>query len=452
MKKISRILVANRGEIAVRIIRACKSLGIETVLAASEADRDSLPAKMADRTVCIGPPRALDSYFKIDNLIASALGTKSDAIHPGYGFLAEQPELADACNRYGIIFIGPSSETISHMGNKLLAKKMVQDCHIPVIPGSEMVKDSKEAINLAEKIGFPVLLKASAGGGGRGMIIAKDPNDLRMTFDTVSAEAYAAFGDGTLFLEHYIPNARHIEVQVMGDHFGNFVHLGERDCSMQRRYQKIVEESPSPVVSDELRKRICEAALDISKRIGYSSAGTVEFIFDQDDEKFYFLEMNTRIQVEHPVTEQITGVDIVQEQIKIADQRPLSFSQKDIQMSGHAIECRINAEAPELGFRVCPGTIEEWILPQGEGIRVDSHCYSGYTIPLFYDSLLAKIITKGDNRFDAIRRMQYALEDFIVLGVDTTISFHRRLLAHPDFVKGKVNTRWVEDIFLQKST
>jgi acetyl-CoA carboxylase biotin carboxylase subunit len=449
MTKISRVLVANRGEIAVRIINACRSLGIETVLAISEADKDSLPAKMANRAVCIGPPRALDSYFKIDRLIAAALGTKSDAIHPGYGFLAEQPELAKACNQYGIIFIGPSSETIRQMGDKLLAKKMVQDCNIPVIPGSNMVRDSKEAVNVAEKIGFPVLLKASAGGGGRGMVIARNPNDLRMTFDTVSAEAYAAFGDGTLFLEHYIPNARHIEVQVIGDHFGNFVHLGERDCSIQRRYQKILEESPSPAVTEKVREKICKAALDISKHIGYSNAGTVEFILDQDNRRFYFLEMNTRIQVEHPVTEQITGVDIVQEQIKIAGQCPLSFSQKDIRMTGHAIECRINAEAPEAGFRVCPGRIEKWIRPQGKGIRVDSHCYSGYTVPPYYDSLLAKIITSGSNRFDAIQLMQYALKNFTVLGLDTTISFHQRLLENADFINGRVNTHWVEDVFLQ---
>ncbi len=445
MKHISRVLIANRGEIAARIINACKGLGIESVAAVSEADRESLPAKSADRSLCIGPSRSLDSYLSIDALITACLGTGSDAIHPGYGFLSEQPDLVDACEKYGIRFIGPTSDNIRQMGNKLWARKMVEDCGVPTIPGSEKVENVRDAIIIAEEIGFPVLLKAAAGGGGRGMSIVGSSEELESVFDTLSAEVRSAFGDGTLYIEHCIPKARHIEVQVLGDHFGNIIHLGERDCSVQRRYQKMIEEAPSPVVSDELRKEICKAAVTIAKHINYESAGTVEFILDQDKGRFYFLEMNTRIQVEHPVTEQITGVDLVQEQIRIADHQQLGFSQKDIKLKGHAIECRINAESPYIGFSPSPGRIKEWGPPQGPGIRLDTHCYSGYLIPPYYDSLIAKLITTGEDRVRTIECMQSALEKFTVSGVETNIPFHQLLLKHRDFIKGKIYTRWLED-------
>lgn len=448
MTKISRVLIANRGEIAVRIIRACQALGIESVAAVSEVDQESLPAKMADRAVCIGPARALDSYLNIGTLITAALGTGSDAIHPGYGFLAEQPDLVEACEKHHIKFIGPSANSIRKMGNKILARQIVEECGVPTIPGSEKICDVNEAVDTAEKIGFPVLLKAAAGGGGRGMKIARNPEDLKSTFDTLSAEVEAAFGDGTLYLEKYIPNARHIEVQILGDHSGNLIHLGERDCSIQRRHQKLIEEAPSPVVTDKLRDKIGNAAVAIADRIGYESAGTIEFILDQNSGQFYFLEMNTRIQVEHPVTEQISGVDLVQEQIKVAEHQPLSISQKDVRLNGHAIECRINAESVRSGFLPSPGLLKKWNPPNDSGIRVDTHCFSGYLMPPFYDSLLAKVISTGADRTQAIDRMKWALENFVIFGVDTTIPLHSLVLNHSDFINGKINTRWLEDMIL----
>ncbi len=446
MAAISRILVANRGEIAVRIIRACKDLGIETVAAVSEADRQSLAAKQSDHTVCIGPARALDSYLKMNTLIAAALGTKSDAIHPGYGFLAEQPEMAEACQKHGLIFIGPSPENLREMGNKLLARKTVEACSIPIIPGSEKVEDFQAAASIAENIGFPILLKAAAGGGGRGIVIVKDPEGFETVFDTVTAEVQAAFGDGTLYVEKYIANARHIEVQIVADQLGNVIHVGERDCSVQRRYQKVIEEAPSPVVSPQLREEICQAAVDIAKNINYESLGTVEFVLDQDSGKFYFLEMNTRIQVEHPITEQISGIDLVKEQINVAAGRPVSCSQNEVRLQGHAIECRINAELAEADFRPSPGKITQWQLPDGNGVRVDTHCFAGYSVPPFYDSLLAKVIVAGNDRPEAIAHMRFALEHFSVSGVDTTIPFLSKIIDHPDFVNGNINTRWIEDV------
>ncbi|MFC1937198.1 acetyl/propionyl/methylcrotonyl-CoA carboxylase subunit alpha [Chloroflexota bacterium] len=450
MNHISRVLVANRGEIAVRIIRACKDLGIEAVAAVSEADRESLAAKIADRAVCIGPARALDSYLRIDTLVTAALGTGSDAIHPGYGFLAEQPELAEACEENGVIFIGPPPGSLREMGNKLMARQIAGGCGVSTIPGSEKVKDFQEAAAVAEKMGFPVLLKAAAGGGGRGITIAANPNDLETVFDMVSAEVHAAFGDGTLFVEHYIPNARHVEVQIVADRLGNVRHLGERDCSIQRRYQKVIEEAPSPVVPAELREQLCAAAVTVAETIGYESAGTVEFILDQDSGQFFFLEMNTRIQVEHPVTEQISGVDLVKEQIRIAGGEPVSFSQEEVTLNGHAVECRINAECAEAGFRPSPGRIERWQPPQGANIRVDSHCYSGYIIPPYYDSLIAKLITWGNDRAEALEWMQYALDNFIVRGVETTIPFLSSVIRNPDYVSGKINTRWLENLLARQ--
>ncbi|MEJ2723546.1 MAG: acetyl-CoA carboxylase biotin carboxylase subunit [Deltaproteobacteria bacterium] len=451
MKGISRVLVANRSEIAVRIIRACRELDIQPIVAVSEADKESLPARLADRAVCIGPPRATESYLKVGTIIAAALGTGADAIHPGYGFLAEQPELPEACTQNAITFIGPTANNIRQMGDKLLARKMASEVGVPVIPGSELVNDYETAATVADQVGYPILLKAAAGGGGKGMKTVTRSKEMRAIFDEASAEAQAAFGDGRIYVEHFIPNARHIEIQILGDRLGNIVHLFERDCSLQRRYQKMVEESPSPALTAEIREKICNAALAITRHIKYENAGTVEFILDQDSAQFYFLEMNTRIQVEHPVTEMITGLDLVKEQIRIAAGDRISFSQEEVKLSGHAVECRINAESAETGFRPCPGKLTEWTPPEGQGIRLDSHCYAGYTVPPFYDSLLGKLITRGKDRHEAIERMKIALSDFAVSGINTTIPFYQRILKHPDYQNGKVNTRWVEEVLLSST-
>lgn len=450
MNNISRILIANRGEIAVRIINVCRDMGIESVVAVSEADRESLPARIADRAVCIGPTPSRQSYLRVETIISAALGTGSTAIHPGYGFLAEQPGLPEACNQHGIVFIGPKVENIRQMGDKLYARKIVHELGIPVIPGSEGVRNLQEAMIAAQKVGYPILLKSAAGGGGKGIRIVEQPREFESIYYEASSEALAAFGNDTLYVEHYIPNARHIEVQIIGDGFGNIIHLFERDCSLQRRYQKMVEEAPSLVVDSQLRDEICKAAVSLAKRINYENAGTVEFVFDQDERQFFFLEMNTRIQVEHPVTEMITDVDLVKEQIRIAAGEPLSSTQDEIHLNGHAIECRINAESPKAGFRPCPGRITQWISPQRPGIRVDTHCYPGYFVPPYYDSLLAKLITVGSNRLEAIEQMKYALTNFVVSGVDTTIPFHEFIMKNSDYLDGKVNTRWIETILLKE--
>ena len=445
IENISRVLVANRGEIAVRIIRACRELGIESVVTVSEADSESLPAKLADRAVCIGPPPPMQSYLKVDTIVAAALGTGSDAIHPGYGFLAEQPQLAEMCAAQGLVFVGPKADDIRRMGDKLYARKLVEGLGIPIIPGSELVCDLGEAADAAESVGYPVLLKAAAGGGGKGMKIVMKPEDLKTVFDEASVEALSAFGDDRIYVEHYIPNARHIEVQIIGDRFGNVLHLFERDCSIQRRYQKMVEEAPSPAVSPELREAFCKTAVRIAKQIGYENAGTVEFLLDQDHGRFYFLEMNTRIQVEHPVTEMISGIDLVKEQFRVASGDSFSVTQEEVKLTGHAIECRINAESPKLGFAPCPGRIRQWNVPDREGVRVDTHCYPGYFVPPYYDSLLAKLITWGRDRDQAIGSMQEALMDFTVTGVDTTIPFHRFIMKNPDYLTGQINTGWIEN-------
>ena len=437
--------MANRGEIAVRVIRACQALGLETVAAVSEADRDSLPARLADRSVCIGPARAADSYLNVAALVAAAQGTGCQALHPGYGFLAESAELAEACTRLGMTFVGPRAEHIRSMGNKLQARETVRALGIPTVPGSKSVGTRQEAESAAEELGFPVLFKAASGGGGRGIKVVHDRPALGVAFQTAAAEARAAFGDATLYLEHYVANARHVEVQVLGDRFGTTVHLGERDCSLQRRYQKMVEEAPASHVPPGVREQIRLAGATIAARLGYESAGTVEFIYDQDTEDFYFLEMNTRIQVEHPVTEMITGVDLVQAQLMIADGRSLWFSQEDVRFHGHAIECRVTAESAEHSFRPSPGRIAAWDAPSGPGVRVDTHCYAGYVVPPFYDSLLAKVIVHGADRGQALQRMRDALSGFHVTGVDTTIPFLRSLVSDPDFERGTVNTRWVEE-------
>jgi acetyl-CoA carboxylase biotin carboxylase subunit len=441
---VTRVLVANRGEIAVRIIRACKTLGIETVAAVSEADRDSLAAKQAKRAICIGPARSADSYLKVGALIAAAQGTACDALHPGYGFLSERPELADACAKNQITFIGPSADNITKMGDKLQARRIAESSGVPIVPGSDHAKNAREAAALAKKIGYPVLLKASAGGGGRGIKLVSNSSEMETTFSTAAAEARAAFGNDTLYMERYVGNARHIEVQVLGDHFGNVIHLGERDCSLQRRHQKIVEEAPAYALAQAVREKICEAAATLARSIGYRNAGTIEFIYDDDTKEFFFLEMNTRIQVEHPVTEMITGVDLVARQLLIARGEPLPYKQSDLKLHGHAIECRINAESPRQGFRPCPGRIIEWEQPAGVGVRLDTHCYSGYFVPPYYDSLLAKLIVRGADRNEAADRMKQALESFTVGGIDTGIPFLQSVIDAPDYRSGKINTRWLE--------
>ena len=440
---VHRVLVANRGEIALRVIRACQQMGMETVLAASVADRDSLPARSADRTVCIGPALSAKSYLNVGVIITAAKGCGADAVHPGYGFLSESPELAQACADEGLTFIGPRPEHIRDMGNKIEARKRAKAFGLPLLPGSEKVYSYQEAAQVAQRVGFPVILKAAAGGGGRGMKIVTEPAQLQRMFESASNEARAAFGDDSLYVERYIANARHIEVQVLGDSFGNVIHVGERDCSLQRRHQKLVEESPAPAIAEPLREAIREAGVTLARSIGYENAGTVEFIYDEDEKKFYFLEMNTRIQVEHPVSEMVTGIDLVQEQIRVARGEALRWSQQDIVFRGHAVECRINAEVPNEGFRPSPGRIDVWSPPQGPNIRVDSHCYAGYAVPPYYDSMIGKLIVYGSDRAEALSRMGQALARFQVTGIGTTIGFLRQVMVHPDFVAGRVSTALV---------
>jgi acetyl-CoA carboxylase biotin carboxylase subunit len=405
---------------------------------------------MADRVVCIGPAPSARSYLSVGTIVTAALGTGATAIHPGYGFLAEQPELAQACAENGLIFIGPKAEHIRTMGDKLAARKAVQELGVPVVPGSGLISDLRQVTPVAEEVGFPILLKAAAGGGGKGMKTVYRAEDLPTAYGEAAAEARSAFGDDRLYMESFIPNARHIEIQILGDQFGNMVHLLERDCSVQRRYQKLVEEAPARVVSSEVRNQLCQAALRIAESIQYENAGTIEFILDQDKGQFYFLEMNTRIQVEHPVTEMITGVDLVLEQIRVANGDAISFSQQQVSATGHAIECRINAELPDADFRPSPGRITHWSPPEGAGIRVDTHCFAGYTVPPFYDSLLAKLIVIGDTRMEAIKRLQHALANFQVSGIDTTIPFLSSLVERGDFIAGHLNTRWLEDVVQAK--
>jgi acetyl-CoA carboxylase biotin carboxylase subunit len=441
---VTRVLIANRGEIAVRVIRACQSLGLETVVAVSDADRNSMAAKMANRAVCIGPPRSADSYLKVENVIAAAHGTGCDALHPGYGFLSERASLAQACVDNKITFVGPSAENITMMGDKLEARKIARSAGVPLVPGSDHAHTPHEAATLAKEIGYPLLLKASAGGGGRGIKLVWNEHEIEDTFRTAAAEARAAFGNDTLYMERYVGNARHIEVQILGDQHGNVIHLGERDCSLQRRHQKIVEEAPAYAVPMDVRAQICNAAATLARSIGYQSAGTIEFIYDNDSRAYYFLEMNTRIQVEHPVTEMITGVDLVAQQLRIARGELLPFKQADISFTGHAIECRITAESPQHGFRPCPGLISNWQGPTGPGIRLDTHCYSGYFVPPYYDSLLAKLIVHGKSRQESADATNRALDNFHVEGIDTLIPFLKVVIADDEYRTGKVNTRWLE--------
>ena len=436
---IRRIFVANRGEIAVRILRTCRTLGIETVLGVSEADRESLGARMADRVLCLGPAQPAQSYLRVDTVVQAALGSECDAIHPGYGFLSERADLARLCEAEGVIFIGPTADQIEAVGDKLRARAAAEAAGVPVIPGGS-AGSPEDARLLADTIGMPLLVKAAGGGGGRGMKLVEHAADLAATMDMASAEAEAAFGDARVYLERYVRSGRHIEVQLLGDGEGRVIHLGERDCSVQRRYQKLVEETPAPHLPPATRAAMHEAAVRFAARLSYRGAGTVEFLYDVPRDAFYFLEMNARIQVEHPVTEKVTGIDLVAEQIAIADGRGLGVSQADVMCDGAAIECRINAEDPDRDFAPSPGTVSEAHWPQGEGIRVDTHVVDGARIPPFYDSMIAKVITHGADRAAALARLRAALTEVRIAGVTTNLAFQQAVLADPDFAAGGVDT------------
>lgn len=439
-----KVLIANRGEIALRVIRACQEMGIASVLAYSTADKDSLPVRVADEAVCVGGPASRESYLNIPNIIAAARNTGADAIHPGYGFLAENAYFAEMCNTYDIKFIGPRSDVIDSMGDKVKARELVKPAAVPLVPGSDgAVVNYGEALTVAAEIGYPVMIKASAGGGGRGMRLAHSRESLKEALRTARAEAGAAFGNDTVYIEKYLEEPRHIEFQILGDEQGNLIHLGERDCSLQRRNQKLLEEAPSSFLDDSLREEMGLIAVNAARAVGYSNAGTVEFLVDKN-RNYYFIEMNTRVQVEHPVTEMVTGIDIVKEQIRIAAGEPLRFAQKDVVINGWAIECRINAEDPDNDFRPSPGRVGQYVVPGGPGIRVDSAVFSDYTIPTYYDSMVAKLISWGNDRGEAIERMKRALNEFKVENILTTIPFHRRVLDNAFFRRGEVYTNFIQ--------
>ena len=441
---IKKVLIANRGEIAVRIIRACREMGIETVAVYSEADREALHTKLADEAVCIGPAASSESYLSMDRIISATIVTGADAIHPGFGFLSENAKFAELCERCHITFIGPKAKVIASLGNKQEARNTMITAGVPVIPGSEKsVCEVMEGAEMADRIGYPVIIKAALGGGGKGMRTAYSPEEFEQSFQTAQKEAQMAFGDGTMYIEHYVENPRHIEFQILADHYGNVIHLGERDCSIQRNHQKMIEESPSVALSEELRAEMGKAAVKAAKAAGYVNAGTIEFLLDKHG-SFYFMEMNTRIQVEHPVTEWVTGIDLVKEQIRIASGEKLSYTQEEVRLDGHAIECRINAENPEKGFRPSPGTITDMYLPGGKGIRIDSAVYSGYCIPPYYDSMIAKLIVWAENRQEAIRKMQSALGETVIEGIDTNIDYQYEILNHPDYLSGNVDVGFIQ--------
>ena len=444
-RPIKRVLIANRGEIAVRLIRACADEGIESVLAMSDADRDSRAALVADRTVCIGPAPAADSYLDVDRVVAAALVTGCDAIHPGYGFLAEKPDLPEACSRHGLIFVGPSAAAIRRGGDKAAARQLAQQLGVPIAAGSGAVADAATARQVADEIGYPVVLKALAGGGGKGMVRVESAAELEMAFDRGSSQAAAAFGDGRMYVEHFMSRARHVEVQVLADRYGSVVHLGERDCSVQRRYQKLIEEAPAIALSAEQQAAMREAAVTLVSELDYVGAATVEFIVDLDIGGFSFLEINTRVQVEHPVTEMVTGVDIVREQLRVAAGQGLSFRQSEVTITGHAIEARINSEDPARDFAPCPGLITRWVEPVGSRLRIDTHCFGGYRMPPFYDSLLAKMIVVGDDRMAATSELDRGLRQLTIEGVVTTRELIRAVISHPCFLADHHHTRWLED-------
>ena len=442
---IKKVLIANRGEIAVRIIRACRELGIETVAVYSEADRDALHTKLADEAICVGPAPSSESYLSMDRIISATIVTGADAIHPGFGFLSENSKFAELCEKCNITFIGPNSKVIASLGNKQEARNTMIRAGVPVIPGSnEAVYDAATGASVAKKIGYPVIVKAALGGGGKGMRVANTPEEFEQSFLTAQKETQMAFGDNTMYIEHFVQHPRHIEFQILADAYGNVVHLGERDCSIQRNHQKMIEESPSAALDEELRRKMGDAAVKAAKAAGYVNAGTIEFLLEKTGD-FYFMEMNTRIQVEHPVTEWVTGIDLIKEQIRIASGQRLAFTQKDIHMEGHAIECRINAENPEKGFCPSPGTITDLYLPGGKGIRIDTAIYTGYTIPPYYDSMIAKLIVWAKNRKEAIRKMQSALGEVIIEGVDTNINYQYEILSDPDFLSGNIDINYIED-------
>jgi acetyl-CoA carboxylase, biotin carboxylase subunit len=445
-----KVLIANRGEIALRVIRACKELGIRTVAVYSQADRESLHVRFADEDVCIGPPSARESYLNIPRIIAAAEVTGADAIHPGYGFLAENAEFSEICERSELTFIGPTPQQIRVMGDKAAARRTMREVGVPIVPGTDAISDPDEALAAAEEIGFPVLIKAAAGGGGKGMRVAVDAEDFPRQFGMARNEASAAFGDDTVYVEKYLARPRHIEFQILGDQHGRVIHLGERDCSIQRRHQKLVEEAPSPALTQALREAMGEAAVRGAKAIDYVGAGTIEMLLN-DDGSFYFMEMNTRIQVEHPVTEMCTGVDLVKEQIRAAAGLPLTVPDKAIRLRGHAIECRINAEDPARNFAPSPGTLTTFHPPGGPGVRVDTHGYAGYRVPPFYDSLVAKLIVHGNTREEALARMRHSLASFIVEGVHTTIPFLQEVMDHPAFVAGEVDTKFLERMLAERA-
>ena len=440
-----KILIANRGEIAVRIIRACREMGIKTVAVYSEADRDALHAQLADEAVCIGPAAASESYLNMERILSATIATKAEAIHPGFGFLSENSKFVEMCEKCNVTFIGPSAAVINKMGNKSEARRTMMEAGVPVVPGTkEPVYTVEEALKEAEKIGFPIMIKASSGGGGKGMRISESRDDFEENFSTAQRESVNAFADNTMYLERYVGRPRHIEVQIIGDRFGQVVQLGERDCSIQRRHQKMIEESPSCAITEKLRREMGETAVRAAKAVGYESAGTIEFLLDKNGE-FFFMEMNTRIQVEHPVTEFVSGVDLVKEQIRVAAGLPLSVKQEDICMSGHAIECRINAENPAKNFMPCPGVIENLHVPGGNGVRIDTAVYNGYQIPPNYDSMIMKVIVHDKDRAGAIARMRSTLGEVIIEGVQTNLDFQYDILNQKDFLDGNVTTHFIEE-------
>lgn len=448
---IKKLLIANRGEIAVRIIRACHELGIETVSIYSEADQDSLHRKMATESYCVGPKQSKDSYLDMISIMTIAKSTNCDAIHPGYGFLAENDDFAEMCEAMNIIFVGPMPETIATMGVKDVAKQTMIDAGVPTVPGSKgTLKSVEHAITVAEDIGYPVIIKASHGGGGKGIRVAQSEEELIQGYKMTSKEAESAFGNSSLYMEKYIENFRHIEIQVLGDYYGNVIHLGERDCTVQRRMQKLVEEAPSPILTEEKRAEMGETAVRAAKSIQYLGAGTIEFIYDLNDDNFYFMEMNTRIQVEHPVTEMITGIDLIKMQIKIAMREEIPYKQEDIEFKGHSIEFRINAENPSKNFMPSAGKITEFLAPGGYGVRLDTASYAGYTIPPYYDSMIAKLIVHAENRDEAIKSARRALKEFTISGIDSTIPFHRALLNNKNFLENNYNTNFLSDNEIMK--
>lgn len=445
--KFKKVLIANRGEIAVRVVRSCKELGIATVSVHSSADESSLHVKLADESVCIGPAKSSQSYLNIPAILSATEITEADAVHPGFGFLSENLEFARMCEKWGITFIGPNLEAIEQMGDKILSKKIAEKAGLPVLKPIAISGRADEQIQKeAVAMGFPVLVKASAGGGGRGMKRVDDLDDLIPTIRRLKTEALAGFGDDTLFIEKYITNPRHVEVQILGDKFGNVIHLGERDCTIQRRFQKLIEESPCPVISDAKRKEVCEAAVNLAKHVNYDSVGTVEFLYDQDENKFYFMEMNTRIQVEHPVTEERTGLDLISWQIRVAEGEKLTIKQEDVSFRGHTMECRINAEDPETSLP-CPGQIDHYHRPAGIGVRIDDFIYSGYKVPPFYDSMLAKIIVSAPTRNECLRRMNRALNEMVIEGIKTNKNLHLAIINHPDFVGNNYATHFLATKF-----